>query len=190
MADLKHVGRVVSNKRKVIVAYRVVPGEPESCIVVTTENLPAEEHDTLINLVESNAGQEANDLAIVMARTHLPDGRIMLNHFHRTGKLIKMPTNQIELTPNRNTTLLLSELNEIVAQNKGISVEDLAVKSFSNEKSAKKVEIPVSESPLSDRDLAEKYMKDADSMIKEAERLRAEASRLLEQSDAEEKVAE
>lgn len=173
-----------------IVAYRVVPGEPENCIVVTTENLPAEEHDTLINLVESTAGQEANDLATVMARTHLPDGRIMLNHFHRTGKLIKMPTNQIELTPNRNTTLLLSKLNEIVAQNQGISVEDLAVKSSNTSANVKKDVVPVAEAPLSDRDLAEKYMKDADSMIKEAERLREEANRLLEQSDAEEKVAE
>ena len=46
--NMKHVGRVVSSKRKVIVAYRVVPGEPNNCIVVTTENLAADEHDALI----------------------------------------------------------------------------------------------------------------------------------------------
>ena len=41
----KHVGRIKTNRRKVIVAYRTVPGEPENCVVVTTENLMAEEHD-------------------------------------------------------------------------------------------------------------------------------------------------
>ena len=39
---LKHVGRLITNGRKVIVAYRVVPNEPENCVVVTTENLNAE----------------------------------------------------------------------------------------------------------------------------------------------------
>lgn len=189
MADLKHVGRVVSNKRKVIVAYRVVPGEPENCIVVTTENLPADEHDTLIKLVESNAGQETNDLASVMARTPLPDGRIMLNHFHRSGKLIKMPTNQIELTPNRNTTIRLDKLNELVAEQQGITVEELAMKD-NVKSSSKPVPQKTVEQPLSDSDLAEKYMKDADSMVKEAERLREEAKRLMEQANAEETVAE
>ena len=35
----KHVGRIKTNKRKVIVAYKTVPNEPEQCLVVTTENL-------------------------------------------------------------------------------------------------------------------------------------------------------
>ena len=56
---LKHVGRMISNKRKVIVAYRVIPGDPENCLVVQTENLSADEHDTLIKAVESASGQEA-----------------------------------------------------------------------------------------------------------------------------------
>jgi len=59
---LKHVGRVASNRRKVIVAYRVIPGDPDNCLVVQTENLSADEHDSLIRVVESAAGQEAYDL--------------------------------------------------------------------------------------------------------------------------------
>lgn len=55
---LKHVGRMAKSKRKIVVAYRVVPGEPDNAIVVTTENLLAEEHDALINLVNSAAGQQ------------------------------------------------------------------------------------------------------------------------------------
>ena len=54
---LKHVGRIAANKRKVVVAYRTLPGEPENCLVVTTENLDAADHDSLMKLVESDAGQ-------------------------------------------------------------------------------------------------------------------------------------
>ena len=43
MANLKHTGRLKNNQRKCAVAYRVVPGEPESCLVVQTESLMAEE---------------------------------------------------------------------------------------------------------------------------------------------------
>ena len=86
---LKHVGRMVRNQRRVIVAYKVVPGEPDNCVVVTTENLDAGDHDALIKLVESPAGQEADDLATVMMRTQLADGANMLARFHTTGKMIK-----------------------------------------------------------------------------------------------------
>ena len=123
MSNLKHVGRQINNKRKVVVAYRVVPGEPENCIVVPTESLMAEEHDTLMKLVESDAGQSANELADAMARTRLPDGRIMLAAFHTTGRFVKMPTKNIEMMPNRNTTINLAELNETIAAQKGVAVE-------------------------------------------------------------------
>ena len=51
---LKHVGRLKNNQRKLVVAYRTIPGESDSCVCVTTENLEAGDHDALINLVESN----------------------------------------------------------------------------------------------------------------------------------------
>lgn len=188
MAILKHVGRIVTNKRKVIVAYRVVPNEPDNCIVVTTENLMADEHDALMRLVESDPGQSANDLADVMARTVLPDGRIMLAAFHATGKLIKVSTDQVEMTPNMQTTILLKELNELIAQQEGVSVADLAVKPNKSSEVSSEItaepqtetilEQPVIDEPLSDEALASKYRSDADRLYKEAKRLREEAERL------------
>tara|TARA_B110000238_G_scaffold180781_1_gene205013 strand:- start:660 stop:860 length:201 start_codon:yes stop_codon:yes gene_type:complete len=65
---------MANNQRRIVVAYKVVPGEPENCVVVTTENLGADEHDSLIKLVESPSGQQADDLASVMMRTQLADG--------------------------------------------------------------------------------------------------------------------
>jgi hypothetical protein len=188
--SLKHVGRVKNNQRKVIVAYRTVPGDAESCIVVTTENLMADEHDTLMKLVESNAGQTAYEFAEAMARTSLPDGRNMLAAFHVTGKMVKMATNLVEMVPDNKTNILLSELNQAIAQQKGVSIEDLALKGAGTKPATETAPVEVtdiasvqtltapSDGVLTDEQIATKYRSDADRLYKEAKRLREEADKL------------
>jgi hypothetical protein len=184
---LKHVGRMVNNQRRVVVAYKVVPGEPENCIVVTTENLAAEEHDTLMKLVESASGQEAEDLATAMARTPLPDGSNMLARFHTTGKMVKVPTNAVQMIPNRNTSILLSELNEAIAQQKGVTVADLAgttakpTAEVVATSEAANIEVPARtvDGVLTDEQIAAKFRSDADRLSKEAAALRRQAEELV-----------
>ena len=192
---LKHVGRMANNQRKVIVAYKVVPGDPEHCVVVTTENLAAEEHDTLMKLVESAAGQEADDLATAMMRTPLPDGSNMLARFHTTGKMIKVPTNTVQMMPNRNTTILLSELNEAIAQQKGVTIADLALKGADGNTVPTKAAPAITASEMAaettgtttapvdgvitDEVLAAKFRSDADRLSKEAAALRRQAEELV-----------
>lgn len=194
MPDYKHVGRVKTNRRKVVVAYRVVPGDPNSCLVVQTENLNAEEHDSLLKLVESDAGQSAYEFAEAMSRSRLPDGRIMLAAFHTTGKINKVPSEMIEMTPNNSTTINLKELNEIIANSQGVTVADLAVKGPDGKT------MPVENAPtadvlvdpatmyntqtaaepdlLTDDVLAAQLRSQADTMFKEAKRLRDQADEL------------
>jgi hypothetical protein len=202
MTNLKHVGRMANNQRRIVVAFRVVPGEPENCIVITTENLNADEHDTLIKMVESNAGQDANDLSQVMSRTTLPDGRNMLAHFHRTGKMVKVPTNTVEMMPNRNTSIMLNELNEMIAQQQGVTVEDLATPPNTGAPAAEAVAettatdtapaapVPAQNEPLSDDALASQLRSQADTMFKEAKRLREEAEQLSPTKKSTKKKAE
>ena len=195
---LKHVGRMAQNKRRVIVAYKVLPGDPDNCVVVTTENLETGDHDSLIQLVESPAGQEAEDLATVMMRTQLSDGSNMLARFHITGKMIKVPTNSIEMIPNQNTSIMLNELNEAIAAQKGVTVADLAVTPPDGETvqpSTKKSEpaltasemaaaapnvAPIAdEGVITDEALAKKFRSDADRLSKEAAELRRQAEELV-----------
>jgi hypothetical protein len=202
---IKHVGRMVKNKRRVIVAYRVVPGEPESSIVVTTENLETADHDVLMKTVESDAGQQAGEFAEVMSRTQLSDGRNMLAAFHATGKMVKVLSADVEMTPDTRSVVNLGELNQIIAQQQGVTVEDLAMK---DPKSAKKsaaqevaerqvvaetidfdkVDTPsevieaattATNEVLSDEELAAKYRSDADRLYKEAKSLRDAAEELV-----------
>jgi len=189
MPSYKHVGRVKNNRRKVIVAYRVVPGEPDNCLVVQTENLSADEHDTLIKLVESDAGQNADEFADAMARAYLPDGRIMLAAFHSTGKLNKVATSAIEMTPNNATVIGLDELNKMIAEQKGVTVADLAVKGPQGtvqpqvdtpvDPVATYTETPAQDGVITDEQLAAQYRSQADAMFKEAKRLREQAEELV-----------
>jgi len=195
MPSYKHVGRVKNNRRKVVVAYRVIPGEPDNCLVVQTENLSADEHDTLIKLVESDAGQTADEFAEAMARSYLPDGRIMLAAFHATGKLNKLQTNQVEMTPNGATVIGLDELNKMIAEQKGITVADLAVKGPDGtvqptDGSADEPVDPVAtytqteaapsaEGIITDEQLAAQYRSQADALFKEAKALREQAEELV-----------
>ena len=192
---LKHVGRIANNKRKVIVAYKVLPGDPDHCVVVTTENLEAGDHDTLMQTVESSTAQEADDFATVMMRTQLSDGSNMLARFHTTGKMTKVKTSDVEMTPNRNTSIRLNELNEAIAQQRGVTVADLAVKGpdgktkqpasadpaiTASEMAAETVSTSaVADGVITDEALAKKFRSDADRLSKEAAELRRQAEELV-----------
>lgn len=184
---LKHVGRFVKNKRKVVVAYRTVPGEPDQCVVVTTENLMADEHDALMKAVESDAGQNSYEFAEAMIRNTLPDGRNMLAGFHVTGRMMKIATNEIEMLPDQSTVIRLDQLNEMIAEQRGVSIEDLAIKGPNADATKNDVvaEEPVlaepvvnEPAPLSDDELAAQLRSQADAMFKEAKRLREQAEEL------------
>lgn len=197
---LKHVGRMANNQRKVIVAYRVVPGadESENAIVVTTENLDSADHDVLLKTVESDAGQSANEFAEVMARTRLSDGRNMLAAFHTTGKMVKVKQADVEMTPDTRTVINLAELNQIIAEQRGVTVADLAVTDTGASNKPRqvvaenvdldKLDVPTevveaAESAqsevLSDEEMAAKYRSDADRLFKEAKHLREMAEELV-----------
>lgn len=181
---LKHVGRIKSNRQKLVVAYRTIPGDPYSALVVPTAALPADEHDTLMKAVESDAGQNAFEFFEVMQRTVLPDGRNMLAGFHQRGNLRKVSTEEVEMTPDTRTVISLNELNEIIAQQRGVALEDLAVASDNRTVATAETvaePAPVVESApdiLDDEALAAQYRSQADALFKEAKRLREQAEEL------------
>ena len=194
MADIKHVGRLRSNQKKVVVAFRTLPGESDSALVVLTENLTDEQHDSLIKLVESPAGQNSYEFAEVMARTRFPDGTAMLPILHLNNKLSKVKTSEVEMIPNNLTSVGLDQLNQLIAEQKGISVNDLALGNNVQieeaatvtdlapmEEMSAKIEEPVivDRGNLSDAELAKQYRSQADRLSKEAAQLRRKAYELL-----------
>jgi hypothetical protein len=207
MADTKHVGRIVKTKKKCGVVYRVVPGEPDNCVVVMTESLDAADHDSFINLINSATAQDAYELGEAMSRTQLSDGRNMLAGFHTTGRMQKVATNLVEMTPNNNASINLAELNNIIAQQKGVTVADLALGGAkpavqdtgvtnaadaytTSNMSAMDEVVTTDEGIITDEMLAAKYRSDADRLSKEAASLRRQAEELVPTKKASKKTTE
>ena len=206
MADTKHVGRVSKTKKKCGVVYRVVPGEPENCVIVLTESLEAADHDSLINLINSATAQDSYELGEAMARSQLSDGSNMLARFHTTGRMQKVATNLVEMTPNNNASINLAELNNIIAQQKGVTVADLALggakpaantgvtnaaDAYVTPTMAAMDEVTMSnEGIITDDMLAKKFRSDADRLSKEAADLRRQAEELAPTKKATKKTAE
>ena len=204
MADIKHVGRLKTNQRKVVVAYKVIPNEDPavSALVIDTATLDDADHDALINTVEGNAGQSAFEFAEVMARSTLPDGANMLAKFHATGKLVKVPHTSIEMMPNPNTTIGLDELVKIIAEQRGTTIAGLAMKNpdelpegttiteagsvsdmpkasnVAAEAQAANIQAP-DNAALTDEQFAASYRSQADRLYKEAKSLREQAEELV-----------
>ena len=186
---LKHVGRIKSNKQKEVVAYRTIPGDSSHAVVVNTVTLGADEHDALMTQVESEAGQSAYEFAEMMARATLPDGRNMLHAFHQTGKMMKVAVDTVEMQPDHKTVMPLTELNELIAQQRGVTIDELAIAPDVPVKPAAQpvasmqtanIPTPTTEGGiLSDTDLAAQYRSQADSLYKEAKALRAQAEGLV-----------
>jgi hypothetical protein len=196
MAELKHVGRVRATGKKCVVAYRTLPGESNSCLIVPTENLPDAYHDAIINLVESTAGQDSYEFAEAMARTSFPDGSTMLAALHSQGRLVKIPTNQVDMTPTTAVSIILSELNQIIAEQRGIVVDDLSIAPGPEQRTTQPVQsdpgktssssinevevAPVTE-PAADADpetTAKFYRSQADKLAKQAADFRRKAEEL------------
>jgi hypothetical protein len=203
MAELKHVGRIISTGKKCIVAFRTLPGDSDRCLIVPTENLPDSYHDAIINLVESNAGQSAYEFGEVMCRSNFPDGSIMLAALHVQQRMQSVGTSEIEMLPTPATSIVLSELNQIIAEQRGLTVGDLSIKNPSmldpkvevtevgaahdisptpGEDLHKTVEERKAEAAmalLTPEDQAKKFRSDADRLSKEAAELRRQAEALV-----------
>lgn len=178
---MKHVGRMKNNGARVAIAYRTLPGDPHSALVIGTQGLGDSYHDTLMSLLESDAGQQANELAEVLAVRRFPDGSVMLGYLHTNGHLKKVPTANVLVTPDSQTQIALNELNVIIAKQKGVDLEDLAVSDGSPKKpkTTKKVEVTEStkvETKTSTFEMTPAEMRSrADALYKEAARLRKDA---------------
>jgi hypothetical protein len=194
MAELKHVGRIKATNKKVLVAYRTLPGESGSALVVPTENMPDIYHDAVINLVESSAAQESYEFAEALDRTQFPDGSRMLPWLHHNGRLIKVPTDAVEMTPTTGFGILLSELNAIIAEQRGVAIDDLALHEGINDKKAEAKPSEVKETAKVTETTAEVltapdsndpvatakfYRSQADKLAKEAANFRRMAEELV-----------
>ena len=127
MSFTRHVGK--HGDRKVAVIFREVPGEPHMCLVTYTELINQHIHDPLIKCIDSDIGQNSENLADALNRTYTQDGRPILQVLHKEGQLKKVQTSQIVMTPNPTTKIKLDELNTMLNEMK---LGEAAIKKMAN----------------------------------------------------------
>jgi hypothetical protein len=191
---MKHVGKMKNTGAKVAIVFRTLPGDVHHALVVGTHGLGDMYHDNVMQVLEHTSGQQANELADILAVRKFPDGNNMLEWLHTNGHLKKVPTKGVLVTPDSKTQIPLDELNNLIAQQKGLpSVEDLnpapieAATAASKESAASAYtgaavpevvaeEAPATKTEAKGFELTPSEMRSrADALFKEAQRLRKEA---------------
>jgi adenosylcobinamide amidohydrolase len=204
---IKHVGK--HNNKKIVILFRKVPGEEHMALVAYSDTLPARIHDDLMIAVESESGQQSKELSDYLFRAIGTDGNSILSTLHREGFIKKVPTNQVIVTPNRNSSVRLDELNEILNKmelgeqavkemadldkNAGMTgkrrqsrdVGEVGVSPASRTQQQVNVNTNISlNEVLSDEQLSAQRMAQAQKMAAEAKALLAEAKRLEAEAKA------
>lgn len=203
---IKHVGK--HNNKKIVLLFRQVPNEEHMALLVYSDTLPRLLHDEVMKALESPVGQNAKELSDVLFRTVMGDGRNCLQALHQEGFIKKVPTAQVLITPTSKSTVRLDELNEILSEmekgeeaikrlqeiDKGTGMtgkkkaapREVGMPSNPNQNvSRTSAQVEATDSAaaylagaLSDSDLAEQRISQADQMKRQAEQLLAEAKRL------------
>ena len=186
---IKHVGAI--NDKKVVVAYRTLPGDPYSALVIPTASLSQTYHDELFTVVDSKNAQDAYELATVLSVRKFSDGYSMLGALHQTGKLKKVPTSSVTMQPGpqRESWVQLDELNKIIAEQKGVGIDELALTSNGEPGKTDATASTSTDGVLSDDDLAQQYRAQADSLYKEVQELRKKADELSPKKTTAKKTA-
>lgn len=202
MKTLKHIGKLKNTGAKVLVVFRTLPGESNQALVLPVAQLPDAYHDSIMKLVEEDQAQESFEFGEIMFIRSFPDGRPMLQAMQVDSRLLKVPTDNVLMTPTPTAEIPLSQLNVLIAEQKNVAVDDLytfvkgapkksdttvenvaAVNDLNEPVVDPDVPAPIRAQAsqteiLTDKDLARSYRSQADAMYKEAARLRREADEL------------
>ena len=113
---IKHIGK--HGDRKVAIVFREVPGEEHMALVIYPDVLQVSMHESIMKVIESPVGQEAENLGDALFRSLLPDGRPMLQTLHAEGMIKKVQAKQVVVTPNASSHVNLDEMNGIIRKMK------------------------------------------------------------------------
>lgn len=203
MAFVKHVGK--HGDRKVCVLFREVPGEDHMCLIIYPETIQVVWQDAIQKVLESDVGQQAEQLADALHRSFLPDGRPILETLHQERMIKKVRTSDVIMTPNAASSIRLDELNKMLNEMKtgeaaikrlaendasrGLvdpQVKRAAEAKFKAEQAQQQQPQAPFQAPqtgaLSDRDIAANMVFQAKKMEQEAKAMIAEASRMKKEA--------
>jgi hypothetical protein len=151
----------------------------------------------MIKCIESDIGQNSENLADALNRTYTTDGKPILQVLHLEGQLKKVNTELVVMTPAPNTKIKLNELNKILNEMKQ---GEAAVKRLAEIDSSRGLQDPAdvarrmrgnqnvppieagSGDALGDTAIATNLRTQAEKMAAEARGLLAESERMMKEA--------
>jgi hypothetical protein len=88
------------------------------CLIIYPETIQAVWQDAIQKVLESDIGQQAEQLADALHRSLFPDGRAILETLHQERMIKKVRTSDIIMTPNTASSIRLDELNKMLNEMK------------------------------------------------------------------------
>jgi hypothetical protein len=158
-------------------------------------------------VVESDVGQQANQLADALHRAMLPDGRPILETLHNERMIKKIRSSDVIMTPTSNAHIRLDELNKMVNEMK---LGEAAIKKMADNDASRGMVAPDvkrraeaeykagqaarsettppvlragQDGALSDRDIAANMLAQAKAMEVNARAMVAEAARMKKDAE-------
>jgi hypothetical protein len=159
--------------------------------------------DSIQKVVESDIGQQADELADALHRSFLPDGRPVLQTLHQERMIKKIRSGDVIMTPRTDSKIRLDELNKMLNEMK---LGNEAVKKMAENDAARGLVDPTvkraaeaefkrnqvleeaakfqapQDGALSDRDIAANMVFQAKKMELEAKQMIAEAARMKKEA--------
>jgi hypothetical protein len=126
----KHLGELTVDRTQVMILFRMVPKQPLSCLVVGPKFLSTIHQSDIIKAVESIDGQKSFELGNYLGTRKFSDGTEMLSYLHVENFIKKMPTQDITVVygPGNDGRIQLDKLNEMIAKDLNLSLEQLSIK--------------------------------------------------------------
>jgi len=197
MKFLRHVGK--HGDRKVAVVFREVPEEPHMCLVIYTELLNRNLHDSIMAVIEGDVAQSSENLYEALHRSYTREGKRILEVLHHEKFLKKIQTDAVTMTPIPNQSIRLNELNKLLNEmrqgeeavkrmaelDKSHGLQhpaDVARRMRNDTKSPPPSMAASASGALTDQQIAVNLRTQAEKMIMESEQLKVEAGRLQKEA--------
>lgn len=133
MKLMKHIGRMTNTDQRVIVVYMSIPGAENFALIAPADAMPPVLEQAVMEILESNEGQNCRNLADVLGRRLLQEtGKSVLETMHLRGYLTRISVDNITMYPAPNMPVplkgLLTKMNG--AEPNTLTAEELPTERF------------------------------------------------------------
>lgn len=176
----KHIGKLKESGTSVAVIFMKLPDEPNNCLVVDLDSLNDQMRTELMNVIQSEEGQNSRSIHDLLYRRMFQGGTSILEALHQDRNIMKRRTDEVIMTPNTENSIPLDKLNEAMerVENNTENLSDEEIQQNKNEYKRR-----IEEKEVSEREqIGKNLMMEAEDLEAQAQMMVATAKQKREQA--------